>query len=191
LARTSWDTAFVVGTDNKKTTYVATAMTPEGGGTKITLRHGADFYRSKVEEVAPDGTVTAVLEFPCGQKQGMDKDWVASNEAQTRFWRAEYLGGSQFKLNGPVAKEDFGPEGVLRLWEYGVGDEVRQAAWAAVRRTEPGVYEVTGNANVNLVLKANALSVSTDRMAWKGIRGGSVAIGADELSAGPVFLRVE
>ena len=44
----------------------------------------------------------------------------------------------KFRLMGaPVKKDSFGKANALRLWEYGVGDTVRQSTFASVRRIGP------------------------------------------------------
>ena len=74
----------------------------------------------------PDGTVVCTLKPLLHYARGGRKGWVASDDDATRFWRAEYLGNQTFRLTGgPVADDSFGPKRVLRLWECGVGDEVR------------------------------------------------------------------
>jgi hypothetical protein len=134
----------------------------------LTLRHAADFYRSKVERVSQaDGKVSCVLNIPYGRKPGMTADWTASNEAQSKFWRAEHISGGDFKLTGsPVTEKDFGPDGVLRLWEYGVGDTVRQATSVSLRRAQDGTYALTADCAVTISLKGGSIETSADGVTW-------------------------
>ena len=59
---------------------------------------------------------------------------------------------NDFVLNGPAPAADFAPSGEIQLWEYGVGDRVRMPSEACVRRVEPGVYEVSGNTDMEVTL---------------------------------------
>jgi hypothetical protein len=36
------------------------------------------------------------------------------------------------------------------LWEYGVGDRVRQSTFACLRRVAPGTYELTADVDVEV-----------------------------------------
>jgi len=102
---------------------------------------------------------------------------VASNMERTKFWRAEYLGRPDqaphfvFRLDGPVAAEDFGKESRFRLWEYGTGDTVRQALWASLRRVEARTYELTANGDVTVTLPGGKLETSADGKTWQPAPG--------------------
>ncbi len=85
----------------------------------------------------------------------------------------------------------------FRLWEYGVGDTVRQATFAALRRVEPGVFELEADIETVVALEGSALEVSLDRQIWKTLAaksvGGKVEASVtlvDLGSGGRVFLRV-
>ncbi len=79
-----------------------------------------------------------------------DRDgWVASDDEQKTFWRAKYLGNRRFQLTGPaVDQAAFGSAGVLRVWECGVGDRVRQSTSASLRRLARGVFELNTDVDV-------------------------------------------
>ena len=111
---------------------------------------------------------------------GEDKNWIAANESLTRFWRAEYLGPSGgatvtatntdseaegdaapadngashylFQLDGAVSEADFGKAGGFCLFEYGVGDAVRQSTSVSLRRVSAGTYELTADVPVEVTL---------------------------------------
>jgi hypothetical protein len=161
---------FEIGTPNRTTSYTSATVKPQAGRTVITVTSGADYFRSRVTKVdATTGIITCELRPSLGRLGGLERDFVASNDAQTKFWRAEVLAEGGFKLTpstgsgqagAPVAEADFGEEHVLRLWEYGVGDTVRQSTWASVRRLEPGIFAVEGNADLTVSLPARSLEVS-------------------------------
>ena len=103
--------------------------------------------------------------------------WVASNDAGTTFWRATYLGQGRFQLDGPPVREEaFGPEGVLRLWEYGVGDTARQSTSVSLRRIEPGVFELEADVALSVSLPGRTLRVWCDGT-WQPLPGTGVAGG--------------
>lgn len=163
-----------IGLPGRLTAYTATRVEPHQGTSTITLRRGADYYRSRIERLLPEeGRIDCRLELPLGQLEGFSRGLVASNDGMTKFWRAEHLGGNQFRLySGPgatgdaVAESAFAPEGVLRLWEMGTGDEVRRRTGLSLRRVEADVYAVSGDVDAVIALKATAGALSTDRQDW-------------------------
>jgi hypothetical protein len=200
---------FEVGVPGHWTQY--TIATAKGGASSsdITVTHGADFYLSRVRSVdGEQGLVHCAIGIPHTQGEpcpGQDKNWVASNEQGTKFWRADYLGGSRdegrytFKLSGdPVSEADFGNNGALKLWEYGVGDTVRQSTFAALRRIEPGVYELSADVDVTVALLGSTIEMSRDGKTWLNIQSAASAkmaqqfVSLDTLrSGGRVYLRVK
>jgi hypothetical protein len=156
---------FEIGSPGRMTAYKAAGVETN----KITLARGADYYRSPVEKVdEATGIVTCRLEMPLGKVNGLDRNWVASNEEQTRFWRADYLGENKFKLRGAtVNKAAFGAAGVLRLWEMGAGDATRQSTFVSLRRVGAGVYALEGNAGATVSLPYRKLLVSNDGKTWR------------------------
>ena len=153
------------------TTYTAERVEAAGRGSRITVRRGADAYRSEVRRVEADGTVTCTLKPLMGYVRGNQDGWVASDDRATRFWRAKYLGGTRFKLSGaPVDRSAFGGEGVLRLWEYGVGDTARRRTSVSWRRREPGLFELAADTAVTLTVPARAARISTDGATWRALK---------------------
>lgn len=128
---------------------------------------------------------------------GEDKNWVAANENLTKFWRAEYLGPSGgvavtatntdseaegdaaptdngarhylFQLDGPVSEADFGKAGGFCLFEYGVGDTVRQSTSVSLRRVNAGTYELRADVPVEVTLgKGPARLISVEELVRNG-----------------------
>ena len=170
---------FEVGVPGHRTSYTVARAETAGGGTQITTTGASDFYCSRVLDVDPqERKVQCALSIPFTEKRpcpGQDKSWVATNESRTKFWRADYLGPVsedgrvEFKLDGPVSAADFGQAGALRLWEYGPGDTVRQSTFAALRRVEPGVYELTADVDVEVRLPdGKTRKVSVDELIKSG-----------------------
>ena len=189
------------------TGYTATAIEPVAGQAAITLLRGADYYLSRVKSVdAPKGVVVCRMSVPCsaGNLTGMDRGFVASNHALTKFWRADVLPGDRptqsypFRLRGaPVREEDFAPEMTLHLWEFGAGDAARMSTFVSLRRTGDGVYELEGDVPCSVALRGKAMEVSSDGKAFRDARTtrrGALAvldIGGGRLGAtGRLWLRV-
>jgi hypothetical protein len=134
------------------TSYTISGAMREGNRVLLSFQEGMDYYSSPVEAVdAAAGVVVSRLGLNTDDSvvyPGLSKNLVASNAARTKFWRAEFQGGTReegyrFKLTGaPVTKADFGPEGVLRLWEFGVGDSLRIPTVVAVTRNAQGGYDL-------------------------------------------------
>jgi len=153
--------AFEIGVPGHQTTYTALAVEAAEAGSLLTLDRGADYFRSQVAEVdSADGVVTTTLR-PLIEQVDHDRDgWVASDDQQKTFWRAKYLGNRRFQLTGPLVDQAaFGPAGVLRLWECGVGDQVRQSTSVSLRRLARGTFEVTTDVQVRLGLRGSKLKM--------------------------------
>jgi len=161
---------FEIGTGDHWTTYTTTNIESGDGQSKISVRGGADFYLSRVKEVDTEtNTVYCILGLAQNEghpSPGLTKHWVASNEQGTKFWRAEYLGGDRaaarygFKLDGPVSQVDFGEAGGFRLWEYGVGDTVRQSTFVNLRRLKGRTYELSADTAVKVTIADKTHDIS-------------------------------
>lgn len=154
--------AFEIGVPGHQTSYTALSVQPAEGGSLLALDRGADYFRSQITEVdAAAGIVTATLR-PLVEQIDHDRDgWVASDDERQTFWRAKYLGSRRFQLTGaPVNQAAFGRANVLRLWECGVGDHVRQSTSVSVRRVAAGVFEVQTDVPVAVGLRGSQLEVS-------------------------------
>lgn len=154
-----------------KTTHTITKV----AGNTFTLAGGASVYSSRILRVDPaKQEVACKLGLPPVANavlRGLDKDLVVSDEAGTKFWRAEYKGpvggGSEyiFKLDAPFTEKELPVGGGFRVWDYGVGDTVRQATFANLRRTGDKTFELTGNTPVTL--RAAQIESSSDGKSWK------------------------
>ena len=194
-----------VGTPDHRTSYMVQDATLADGRVTLTFDKGMDYYSSRIQEVRPDErTVRCGLGFPTdggAVYPGMSKGLVASNEALTKFWRAEYLGGTReagylFRLDAPVSAEDFGEKGGLRVWEMGVGDEVRIPTHASLRREADGGWTLQADAACALTLPAARVEVSADGAAWNELRSEApgifaATIGEAQLGSGTVRIRFQ
>jgi hypothetical protein len=167
--RRTTESVFESGLPDHWTTYTAVRVEPAGGGSCLTLKRGADFFRSRVTQVVPDRrqvhcTLKPLLEFVDHNRHG----WVASDDQQSTFWRASYLGAGSFELHGPpVDEQSFGAAGVLRLWEYGAGDRVRQSTSVSLTRINKETFELTTDVNVAVSLPGSRVEISTDSKTFR------------------------
>ena len=165
---------FEIGTPaaGHMTTYTAARVEPAEGGTAITMNAGADYYRSAIEEIHPDGTLVCTLKPLIEYVSGCRRAWVASDDGATRFWRAECLGNRTLRLSGgPVDRGAFGPQPVLRLWEYGAGDRVRHSTSVSLRRAEDGTFILERDVDATVRLRAARVDWSRDANRWEPLSG--------------------
>jgi len=200
-------TSMEVGQPDHRTSYMIEDASVEGGRTILYFRKGMDFYSSRVVSVdEARREVRCGLGFPTDDGvvyPGMSRSLVASNEALTKFWRAEYLGGSRedgyvFRLSGaPVTAADFGEKGGLRIWEFGVGDEVRIPTHVSLRRNEDGTWTSEADVDCELTFRGREAEMSRDGKVWQPLRNWnalrdwvSVRISEAQLGAGTLLLRI-
>lgn len=143
---------FEIGQAGHFTSYTAVSTRPlaSGEGTEIALARGGDYFRSQITGIDPrTATVTTALRPLVEHLDHNRSNWVASDNQGTTFWRAAYLGRNRFQLEGPaVSEESFGAPPVLRLWEFGVGDRVRQSTSVSLRRVGTGEFELDADVAV-------------------------------------------
>ena len=200
--------SFEVGAPGRMTTYEIASVGADGRS--IQVQGSADLFLSRIASIDTEKRevgCTLGMPFLAGAPcPGRNRDLVASNEAGTKFWRAEYLGRPKddtdaksyfFRLDGPVTPDDFGKDG-FRLWEFGVGDVVRQSAFAGLRRVGERVYEVTANMDVTVALKTDGIEIMAAGKGWAPARtakaGDKLAVKitlADLGETGSVRLRVK
>ena len=134
-----------------QTGYTVKSIRAEDGRTAITFLRGADLYRSRILSVnEAESQVTAALPLPdgCGDFR---RGWTATDESRAHRWRVADVAGTTFTLDGgEVRASDFAPENVLRLWEFGIGDEVRQSTELNLRRIAPDEFEVACNVSATV-----------------------------------------
>lgn len=170
------------GVPGHRTTYMIREVKPERPGSVLSTVGGADFYLSRVQAVEPaKNRVHCAIDMPPAGKGNLRR-WVASNEAMTKFWRADFVGkvgvdrafafdlspldGSAAKADTPlVAEANFGRTRGFRLWEYGVGDDVRCPSWVSVRRAAPGQFRVEGNVDVEITVAGKTRTIKVDALA--------------------------
>jgi len=195
-----------VGGAFHRTSFQVATIEHAGGRSVLTLRKGIEVMRSHVVASDPKAgrlrTAIAMLRF-----RGRDRELTASNEPLTKFWKVAYTGGDrhqghEFQLTGaPVGEKDFPVGSVLRVWEFGVGDEVAVRTGVSLRRIPPqygrGFYEVTATSPFALTMQGRAMSLSLDRETWQRIQttqeGERVRgqVTEEMLGAGAIYLRLD
>lgn len=201
---------FEIGVPGRMTAYTIKDVTGTGESVKLAVTQGAHFYASVVRSSDPSTKkVVCALALPMqdgAAVPGIDKHLVASNGDGTKFWRATYLGRvddsgiAAFELEEPFTEKEFAEGSELRLWEYGVGDTLRQSTTCSLRRVEDGVYEWTADVDAIVTFRArpNATETSVDGKTWKSFPGktsgptSSLHIPVQMLNAdGKLFIRVK
>jgi len=104
-------------------------------------------------------------------------------------------GGQGFLVRTPITSQDLGSESDLCVWDYGLGDQVRQASSVLLRRIQPGVYEITANADATIELpgSAGAIKAADGRETpLQAVSGWiEVKLKAGSMAEGPVVVRVK
>jgi hypothetical protein len=174
-----------------------------GDGSVLTFRKSVEKLTSRVLAVdAVEGTVKTRLGMPCnvsGKMPGEDDALVASNEDLSRFWRADFVAGSNDRgytwrlYENEVRQEDLPLGSSFRLFEFGVGDSVRIRAFASLRRLKENTYELLTNTSLNVGVKAANFDISTDGKRWhspgKELEDGTLFLGEASLGKGRLYLR--
>jgi hypothetical protein len=165
-------TASVVetGVPDHWTSYTVTAVENDASGSALSLARGGDYFRSSIEQVELDASIITTTLRPLVEPIDHNRTgWVASDDAASTFWRAEYLGEGRFRLDGPpVTEQAFGNARVLRLWEYGVGDTVRQSTSVSLRRVGTD-YELSTDVAASISVQAQSVEISRDRATWETV----------------------
>ncbi|MCH5376511.1 MAG: hypothetical protein JJ992_21290, partial [Planctomycetes bacterium] len=153
-----------VGVPGHWTTYTATAVDRDGNASRLSLLRGGDYFRSTIEKIdAAESTLTTTLRPLIEAIDHNRAGWVASDDRATDFWRATYLGAGRFRLDGATEKLSVGD--AFRLWEYGVGDTVRQPTAVSLRRVGQ-MWELSTDIAVRVSLPIAGIEISRDGTTW-------------------------
>lgn len=156
---------------SRTTSYTVNSVRPDKNKSTLILKDGADYFRSSISSIDSDKKVIKTqLGASLGKIEGLTRNFTASNDKMTKFWRADYRGDGEWKVtNGNVSKNNFATPPSLRIWEYGKGDRIRLRTWISVRKTSDDVYLISGNVDAKIILKAASLSISKDGKTWKNV----------------------
>jgi HEAT repeat protein len=195
----SGERALEITSGTRGTSFMATKIQ----GAQVAFPETAGHYASRIIEVDTAAQVVHCalpLPYPTpGQERGL----VASDRDLKKTWRVDYLGGDaatgrfSFKLDGPVTEADFGASQSFRVWEYGVGDTVRQPAAVTLRRVGAGVFELTTDTALTLALKGAALELSREAQTWTPLKCSAAAgmveavVTPADLAEGRAYVRVK
>ncbi len=198
-ALSNGERALEITSGTRGTSFMATKI--QGG--EVAFPETAGHYASRIVEVDEKAQIVhCALPLPY-PTPGRERGLVASDRDLRKFWRVDYLGGDpatgrfSFKLNGPVTEADFGESQSFRVWEYGVGDTVRQPSAVTLRRVSPGVFELSTDTALTLSLKGAALELSRDAQTWTRLKSTSASgkveasIAPADLAEGRAYLRVK
>jgi len=182
-----------VAAPGRRTSYTVKAIESDHGTSLVTVDQGAKFYRSQIETI--DGqTVKCRLTVPLGHKKGLDRGFTVANDQRTRFWHADYLGGSSWKLQGePVIPADFAEDHSLTVYEYGPGDRVEINTQISVTRTHDDVFAISCNTPCTISFRSKQVEISSDRRSWasggKTVDDTWTAINCKP-ARGPIYVRL-
>ena len=150
------------------TSFTIAEVVPDGEGSRVTVTAGADFYRSAIREITENPpTVRGSLPVQTG-RGASSAGMTMTNDDMTKSWRTT---STYHNINAPATAADFAPSNAVRLWEYGVGDNIRLAAAVSLRRIEKNIYEAMADETLTVKLKGSALESSPDRTTWKPLAG--------------------
>jgi hypothetical protein len=159
------------GVPDHWTTYTVTAVERDAAGSVLSLARGGDYFRSEIEELDSAAALVKTTLRPLVESIDHNRSgWVASDDEARVVWRAAYRGDGRFQLQGPpVTEQALGEPGVLRLWEYGVGDRVRQSTMLSLRRVGTE-FELRTDVAATVSIRARSVELSSDRPAWQPVR---------------------
>ena len=136
-----------IGNEKHRTSYEIAAHELADGRSVLTFDKAADLSYAHVTARDVAGRIVAVNVAPVGLHPGRNDGLTCTNEDLSKAWKCRLIGGWQgeryaWQLEGDLAEGDLPTGAVFRLWEYGVGDEVRLPATAVVRRGADGALRV-------------------------------------------------
>jgi|GEM_PF-506988 len=152
---------FEVGNEHRKTSFTITAAENVNGVTVVTFDKPADLAYSRVTEVDSRNREVRTQIAPVGMGMpGLQAGLTCTNEDMSKSWKCETDGsrgkrGCVYKLSSNVSSGDMPVGSVMRLWEFGVDDEVRIPTHVKLLRdeTQPDGFAVTANVGVKLSTK--------------------------------------
>lgn len=142
-------------------------------------------------------TIITSLSMTPSFGSGLQTNWVLSDGEGKQFWRAHARGSRSFELvqDKALADDELPVGGEMRLWEYGVGDQVIQRTTASVTRNDDGSYRVIATADVTLALPGSGAEISTDGQNWSNIGQATsgwvtISLKADQAADKGVLIRI-
>ncbi|MHC4717373.1 MAG: hypothetical protein ACYS5V_10405, partial [Planctomycetota bacterium] len=126
-----------IGNAQHKTSYTVTAATTTAGRTVLTVDKAIDLSYARVRGVDAEKRIVRVNLQPPAMA-GRDAGLTCTTADMSRAWKCRLRGrrggGYAYELTGAVTPTDFPRGSVLRLWEFGAGDEVRLASHCHLAR---------------------------------------------------------
>ncbi|HJN08710.1 MAG TPA: hypothetical protein QF564_08450 [Pirellulaceae bacterium] len=135
-----------IGNTKHKTAFRIASHEIENGKSVISFHKAADLSYAHVQAVFPNQRRVAVNVGPVeGTYPGISEGLTVTTGDLSKAWKCKVFGRQGeynyvYELSQPVSTNDFPIGSVLRLWEYGVGDQVRIPATAVIRRAPNGEH---------------------------------------------------
>jgi hypothetical protein len=138
LPKDSAGAVLEIGPPQRRTSYTVASA----NGDQATFLKGMDLCGSRIESFSVDGmpqTATGIAQL--GQ--------AVSGDDGVPLWRVGAGSqGSTLQLSGgPAPQSKLKAGEMLRIWEFGPGDQYRLPAWASLTRAADGGYQRAGNVN--------------------------------------------
>lgn len=160
-----------IGNDAHRTSFTIVAAEREGDATVLTFDKPADLSYAKVVAVEPGLKRVFTTIGPAITPPGMDAGLTCTNEDLSRAWRCSVLGrvadkGFGYQLEGNLADSDVAVGSTLRLWEYGVGDDIRIAGHVTLLRDEAATdrFHITANVPVSVTARGATHELSAEQL---------------------------
>jgi hypothetical protein len=173
-------TCFGVGNRDHRTSFMITGGPAENSDGRAFIRFDrpADRSYARVLKIDPIRKRVYTNIGPATIRPGNDRGLTCTNDNMTKAWKCNILGrrdgGYAYQLLGNLAKEDLPPGSTFRLWEFGVGDEIRIPTHAHVWRRSDGKFIL--NTNTRARLKLNGRSYDSITMADSEKRKGNLVL---------------
>lgn len=204
--------------DDHHTAFEIVSVSKDDNGRTIIEWDGdATMLQSRVDNIDEEnGVVWVQMRPPLAEYPNRDSGWTATNEAHTKFWKAElqdteWHGDDRampgiYKLSGPEVKEedftDAADDGriTMRLYDFGPDDSFRIPTHVQIRRLEGGAFEISADTPVTVALRAEGrpVQISHDGAKWTAPQAieadnlfTAVNLDAETLASGKIYLRIQ
>jgi hypothetical protein len=184
-----------IGPPGRKVSVTVKSARPMGSGrTLLTLAAGAQRLLTKAEVQEKTREVIPVAGLLPGPLPSEEKDWTISNADVSKVWKAD-KSGQGFLVRSPIPSLDLGPESDLCVWDYGLGDPVRQASSVVLRRIQTGIYEIAASADVTIELPGLTGEIKAADGSKRPLQAVSgwieIKVKAGTMAEAPVVVRVQ
>jgi hypothetical protein len=137
-----------LGNAQHKTSFTVTDARLSGQELELTLDKPLDLSFVKIIASDPEKKLIHVAVMPrVVQHPGMSSGLSCTSDSSDKVFKCAPAAGESraYQLEQPFTKEEFPVGGTLRVWEVGVGDQLRLMTYAKVVRDGAGKWKVSAN----------------------------------------------